>query len=357
MYKRLFIICILVVGMGSTSFGYQKHAESNKKTPATNVVHQPAKVAIAKRENKIDVLLDDELFTTFDYAKYDKPILYPIYSPGQIAMTRDWPMKKDAEGESHDHPHHKSMWIAHEIDGVDFWAESAGVIKTEMVETDFSGQPGNVFRATSNWVRKTDGKNDSKTLLTDQTTYWFGGDESSRWINCLVEFRATHGDFQFDDTKEGLFAIRTHPDLRLTAKPKSGVKEVFGKSINSEGIAGKDVWGKPAKWMLYYGPVDGQPVSIAMYDHPSNIRHPTTWHARDYGLVTANPFGMHHFLGKEKGSGAFKVKSGDSLQLRYRVEFFKGIATKELVEERFQAFAEEPLADPKTLAVPKNKEQ
>ena len=318
-------------------------ADSKNTNPAAIDTQDDASaiVTLQTHDNKIDVKVDGELFTTFDYASYDKPILYPIYSPGQIAMTRDWPMKQDTKGESHDHPHHKSMWIAHEINGVDFWAEKGGSVKTQSVESNFVGEPSNVFRANSNWVKKSDGK----TLLSDQSTYWFGGDKTSRWINCLVKYQATHGDFQFDDTKEGLFAIRTHPNLRLTSKPKAGVTEVFGKAINSEGVTGKEIWGKRAKWLLYYGEIDGTPVSIAMYDHPSNLRHPTTWHARDYGLVTANPFGLHHFLGREKGSGAFKVKNGGALQLRYRVEFFKGIATVETIDEKFQAFAKETLAE------------
>ena len=76
-----------------------------------------------------------------------------------------------------------------------------------------------------------------------------------------------------------------------------------------------------------------------MYDHPSNLRHATTWHARDYGLVTANPFGMHHFLGKEKGAGAFVVKDGETLTLRYRVDFIKGNPAVEDIEKRFENFA------------------
>jgi hypothetical protein len=340
MITRSFIIGLLMFSLAPTAaHGLQTTTTASESATAAAADDKPATVKLEGDDNKMNVMLNDKLFTTFDFKTYDKPILYPIYAPGQIAMTRDWPMKEDSVGESRDHPHHKSMWISHEISGVDFWAEQGGTVKTMSMETKFAGKPDNVFRATSVWVKKTDGK----TLMTDQTTYWFGGDKTSRWINCMVNYRATHGDFQFDDTKEGLFAIRTHPDLRLTAKPKAGVTEVFGKAINSEGVTGKDVWGKQAKWLLYYGPIDGKPVSIAMYDHPTNLRHPTTWHARDYGLVTANPFGMHHFLGKEKGSGAFQVKDGDSLQLRYRIEFFNGIATPETIEEKYQAFAKETL--------------
>ena len=319
--------------------GEKPHSITVKRSEFQTGQDESSAVELKANEGSVDVMLGDELFTTFDFKTYNKPILYPIYAPGQIAMTRDWPMKKDTVGESHDHPHHKSMWISHEFNGINFWAERGGTVKTESVETDFAGGPSNVLRSTSSWVKDDDGK----TLLTDQTTWWFGGDENSRWINCLVSFQATHGDFQFDDTKEGVFAIRTHPDLRLTAKPNAGVEEVFGSAINSEGVTGKEVWGKPAKWMLYFGKIDGEPASIAIYDHPTNLRHPTTWHAREYGLVAANPFGKHHFLGKEKGAGALIVADGDSLELRYRIEFFRGIATAAMIEKKFQEFANESL--------------
>lgn len=339
-------ICIAFLLLG-TLIGFVTAVPSTLAAQETETKKQIDQITFASDDNKLDVKIGDDLFTTFDYGTYAKPILYPIYGPGQIGMTRNWPMKKSVQGEQHDHVHHKSMWISHEINGVHFWTEKGGSVKTTLVE--FNGKTigekttaeesifdeANAFRATSKWIRESD----SKTLLTDRTTYRIGFDETSRWIDCTIEYRATHGQFQFDDTKEGLFAIRTHPDLRLTAKPAKGVSKVFGNAINSEGESGKGIWGKPAKWLLYFGTIDDTKMSVAMYDHPSNLRHPTTWHARDYGLVTANPFGMHHFLGKEKGAGAFVVKDGETLTLRYRVDFIKGNPAVEDIEKRFENFA------------------
>lgn len=48
---------------------------------------------------------------------------------------------------------------------------------------------------------------------------------------------------------------------------------------------------------------------------------------------------MHHFLGKEKGAGAFVVKDGETLTLRYRVDFIKGNPAVEDIEKRFENFA------------------
>ena len=326
----LVLICIAIILTPKIADGFQASPTAKK-------------ISLNQQKGKVDVLLDDELFTQLDYATYAKPILYPIFAPNKIPMTRGWPMKPDAAGESHDHPHHKSMWIGHEINGIDFWTEKEGEVQTRSVKTKFVDGTSNAILTESNWVQQSD----DKVLLTDETVYWFGGDENSRWIDCLIDFQATHGDVVFEDTKEGLFAIRTHPDLRLMADPDAGIENVYGNAINSEGATGKDVWGKRAKWVLYSGRIDGSPVSLAMFDHPSNLQHPTTWHARDYGLIAANPFGLHYFLGKEKGAGTFKVGQGGNLQLRYRVEFFRGVVTSEQVQEKFQAFAKQSLSKPK----------
>ncbi|HEX5054429.1 MAG TPA: DUF6807 family protein, partial [Planctomycetota bacterium] len=81
----------------------------------------------------------------------------------------------------------------------------------------------------------------------------------------------------------------------------------------------KDVWGKRARWIDDSGTIDGQAVGIAMFDHPSNASFPTWWHARTYGLLAANPFGVHDFENKPAGAGALTVPVGGSLELRYRV--------------------------------------
>jgi hypothetical protein len=138
-----------------------------------------------------------------------------------------------------------------------------------------------------------------------------------------------------------------HPDLRLTPAPQHGVPVVHGQALNSNGETGKSIWGKAAKWVLYYGPIKGNPMSIAIFDHPDNLRHPTTWHARDYGLVAANPFGLHYFHGAEKNSGAYTIKQNEERRFRYRILFIKGIATAEEINQRFATFADPQQAEQK----------
>ncbi len=66
--------------------------------------------------------------------------------------------------------------------------------------------------------------------------------------------------------------------------------------LNSQGAEGeKAIWGKPADWVDYSGTVSGKQVDVAIFDSPKSFRHPTTWHARAYGLFAANPFGIREF--------------------------------------------------------------
>jgi len=36
---------------------------------------------------------------------------------------------------------------------------------------------------------------------------------------------------------------------------------------------------------------EGETLGVAIFNHPPSFRHPTSWHARTYGLFTANCFG------------------------------------------------------------------
>ena len=114
-----------------------------------------------------------------------------------------------------------------------------------------------------------------------------------------------------------------------------------GHIVNSEGVEDGQTWGKRAKWVDYWGPVQGKQVGVAIFDHPSNPRHPTWWHVRDYGLFAANPFGVHNFERKEKGTGNLTIKSGDSLTWQYRFYFHRGNTEEGQVSHRYDLYSSE----------------
>jgi hypothetical protein len=117
-----------------------------------------------------------------------------------------------------------------------------------------------------------------------------------------------------------------------------------GHAYNNAGDKQKDIWGKHADWVCYYGPdPKGNAVGVVVFSHPSNLRSPETWHARDYGLFAVNPFGLHDFEGLKKGDqdgkGDYKIAKGGSLSLRYRFYLAKGKPKPEALEAKFKEYS------------------
>ncbi|MBT4866917.1 MAG: hypothetical protein HON53_17580, partial [Planctomycetaceae bacterium] len=79
---------------------------------------------------------------------------------------------------------------------------------------------------------------------------------------------------------------------------------------------GKEIWGKQADWCEYTGVLNGKRVGIVLMPGVKNFRR-SWFHARDYGLLLANPFGRNAFTKGEKSK--IEVKAGWELRLRYGV--------------------------------------
>ncbi|MAR11905.1 MAG: hypothetical protein CL681_18315 [Blastopirellula sp.] len=282
-------------------------------THLTPSVQADGKVTLHAGKGKVTVDIDGKLFTEYVYEGYEKPILYPVIGPYGIRMTRDYPMREGVTGEAKDHPHHKSIWFGHmKVNNESFWhvGKTAGTTEqTELVSVE-----KDTVKTTNRLVAR-----DGKTVVaTDSRTIRFGQKGETRWIDYSVTYHATMGDIKFGDNKDGQMGIRMNPQLRL----KGPVAK--GQAVNSAGDTSAKIWGKRAKWIDYWGEVDGHQVGIAIFDHPSNLRHPTWWHARDYGLLSANPFGIHHFEGKKDPVGEYTLKKDESLTFRHLFLFHKG---------------------------------
>jgi len=274
-----------------------------------------------------------------------RPFFYPVIGPGGVPMTRNWPMK-DVEGEAHDHPHHRSLWYAHgDINGHDFWAESAKSGKTVHVAfTEIkSGQDVGVIRTQNKLVAV-----DGKMVCTEDRTMRIYNRAHDRMMDFEVTIHASESDVTFGDTKEGTMALRLNESMRLTKPPAKGEKKSRpgeGRIVNSEGVRDGQTWGKRAKWCDYYGPVDGKVVGVAIFDHPQNPRHPTWWHVRDYGLFAANAFGRHDFESlPDRKAGNLVLPEGQSVTFRYRIYFHEGDEKHGKVAEQYEEYARTKVA-------------
>lgn len=241
-------------------------------------------------DGAVDIMKDGKVVARYVYKDTPKPYLYPIASPAGIEVTRNYPMKNVA-GEPTDHPHHRSMWVAFgDINGVDFWTEGekTGKIVQKSIDLDpISPGPYWSIHTKNDWVTA-----DGRTLAADERKIAFYSCKHGTLITTMIRLIAPTCQLRFNDSKEGFFGIRLAPSLTL--------KDGKGHILNSEGHTDADAWGKRARWVDYTGEINGKAVGVTMFDSTANYGYPTYWHARDYGLLAANPFGGKAFSGDAK---------------------------------------------------------
>lgn len=292
-------------------------------------------LTIEKEEDGVAIKVAGAPFARYIIRGHKKPVIWPILGPTGKEMTRAYPFKSDVEGEKKDHPHHESFWFDHgDVNGTDFWSTSpkSGEIRHREFLKMEEGTTALLVIA-NDWLA------DGKKVCEDTRAIRFGANDAARWIDFEVEVVASEGELRFGQTKEGSFGLRVPTSMDVDSK-KGGV------IINSEGLKDSAAWGKPAKWVDYSGPVGGETLGIAIFNHPSSFRFPTTWHVRTYGLFAANPFGGEDFKIDPAAYGEYKLPAGAKLRLAYRVLFHKGDAAEGKVEQAFEEYAKTPLTLP-----------
>ena len=293
------------------------------------VVTFAAEFKLKKTEEGVTVEVNGQLMTRYLIKSGPKPILFPLIGPTGKEMTRGYPMRPVTPTEKADHPHHRSFWFTHgDVNKIDFWSENKGhgtIAHREFVKVEDGPQATIVTR--NDWNGP-----DGKRVCEDERTFVFGASDSARWIDAVLVVKAPDAEVTFGDTKEGAFGVRVAGTMDVTAKKG-------GKIVNDQGQTDDAAWGKPASWVDYHGPVDGETLGIAILNHPTSFRYPNHWHVRTYGLFTANPFGLHDFPGGKELNGAHTIKKGETMTLKYRVLLHKGDEKEGRVAEHFAEYS------------------
>ncbi|MBI2423582.1 MAG: PmoA family protein [Candidatus Hydrogenedentes bacterium] len=314
------------------------------------------KVTVTPRGNEpiIDVLIDDEHFTSYYHSNdWKKPFLYPINSEDGVGITRSYPIEQTDQAKKEDHPHHKSLWTAYgevslvnkanEADNspspVDCWAEgenSGFQVSGEV--TSGSGDAYGWIAANNTWVDK-----DKRPLIDESREYrFYATSPKGRLIDVMVTFTAKYGDVKFTDTKEGgIVAVRMRPEL-------SGANAHITNALGDKGE--ETCWGKPSPWCDYSGELPGHGWrGLTVFDNPANLRYPSSWHVRNYGLMGANAFGYSYFLEKEYNKGLLPAENGDLIikegatqVFKYRVYVHSGDVEKAKVADRYTDYITPP---------------
>ncbi len=312
------------------------------------------KVEFVKGENKIDVMIGGNHFTSYMYGNgLTKPMLVPLRSPSGIVVTRRNPLVK-IKGGSDDHQHHVGIFFAvDKVNGTNFWNNTAPPPQIKHVETKgvTGGTGKGKLEAVMHWIDP-----NGKILLEENRSMVFlaGENEDEYAIDFSIDLTAGQNEVVFEDIEEGVFAVRVADCLR---EGSSNVILKPGRPLPEESISGtgryfssngdetaKNVWGKRARWVALQGIRKAKVVGIAVLNHPASINYPTYWHVRSYGLFSANPLGQGDFQRQSKYKKNpvlplhLTLKQGQKAHFRFLVIVYEGFRTKEQIEERFREF-------------------
>jgi len=272
--------------------------------------------------------INGEVFTRYNFSSdFVRPNAYPVYGPGGVEVT---------EYAQTDHPHHKSIYVAlGEVNKNDNWSEMEGhsFIRNQGVELLEQGPIFARIRAVNDWVTPK-----GKKFMEDHTVLTvYNMPESGRLMDWDITLAATECGIHIGDTKEaGTLSVRMNTPLH----ERNG-----GTIINAYGgLYESENWGKPSPWVDYFGQIEGTKCGLAIFDSPYNLRHPTTWHVRSYGLFTANCWGYSYFTGDESKRGDYVIPQGQALNFVYRVLVHAGDNVTAKVGDRYFDFAYPPKA-------------
>lgn len=320
-------------------------------TPSSSSDISPAasrvEVVPEPERHRVQVRVDGQPFTSYVFDDsldvLKKPVLYPIRTAGGTSVVRGYPIDP-RPGERVDHPHHIGHWLNYgDVNGFDFWNNSNAVSEEERSEMGHivhrqvaaaeGGSGQGILDVQTDWRRP-----DGETLLREDTRFIFRAGPNRRVIDRVTRLTANSRRVDMPDNKEGFVALRVRrelehlpegpvqivgPDGAPLEEPVEHSEGVSGEYVNDDGVTGRAVWGQRSPWVMLTGVVEGDSVSVAILDHPSNVGHPTYWHARGYGLFSANPLGQSVFSEGENELN-FALESDESVTFRYRILVLNG---------------------------------
>jgi hypothetical protein len=301
-------------------------------------------VTITKDKDSLEFKIGKTLVSKYHFGdKVAKPYFWPMNAPGDIPVTRAWPMLEGEPKETKDHVHQKSAWFCHGdvspegievkqkikgVDGVDFWSENTGHGRIVCVDvgTPKNGPHSSMVSTRNEW-RTADGMK----IMDEARVIRFQDLGHARLFVLEIDLHASVCPITFGDTKEGSMGVRVNDEI---------VTKNGGHFYNADGkVDEKGIWGYKSLWCDYVGKVKDKLVGIAVFDDPSN-QTPAYWHARGYGLMAANPFGRNKsgFPDQKGKSDLVKLAKGDHLKLRYGILLHTGDTKDGKVAEAFEGF-------------------
>ncbi|KPK44227.1 MAG: hypothetical protein AMJ65_03605 [Phycisphaerae bacterium SG8_4] len=264
-----------------------------------------------------------------------KPCVQQLFTPGGVNVLRDSPA---------DHKHHHALMYAVSVDGLNFWEEQKQPgrqmhkVFSDVTVSTQNDVPHGGFTEQLDWVNP---ETDELLLNESRTIAVYGQDDSGA---TLLSWQSS---FTVPGKKESATLSGSHYfglGMRFVETMDAGPQ-----IRNSSGRPGEIVRGSErlvrARWCALAANADGKPVTVAMFCHPDNLRHPTHWFTMTapfaYLSATMN-------LHREP----LKITSDEPLRLRYAVALWDGSVEDSQIDRLYRRWVED-----KPLTVVNSREQ
>lgn len=272
---------------------------------ASGAAAEPPRVDFVRKDDRVVVQIAAKPVAAYIFRdkKTPRPYFAHVRNRQGVQVTRNHPPQK---GDAQDHAtYHPGIFMAFgDLSGSDNWRLKATVVHERFLQPPRGGDGKGGFVARHRYLA-----NDRRTPICQEVFRCRIHVVPQGWLlEWSSDFSSEQGDFYFGDQEEMGLGVRVATPLAV----RQG-----GRILDSEGrVNGKQVWGKAGPWVDYGGTIDGIPAGLTVFAHPQNFR-PSWRHARDYGFVAMNPFGVRAFTRGKPSK--IVVPRGKHLRLRYGV--------------------------------------
>jgi hypothetical protein len=276
-------------------------------------------LSATKDQSTINIAADGKPVLEYRFADVPfKPYAAQLYSPSGVAVLRDSPA---------DHKHHHGLMFAIGVEGVSFWIETdkGGKQLQRRLDGPKTTTQAAEFTQLLDWTMP-----DGKVALCETRTVKVHAEPG-----LPATLLTWHSRLATPPGKDTVTLGGSHY-YGLGARFVTTMDKV-GEHLNAAGTPGEIVRGEErlvaAKWGAYSAPAGEKLVTVAIFDHPSNLRHPSrlftmTKHFA-YLSATLN-------LWKEP----FQLKAGSPLELRYGVAVWDGKAEVAQIEKLYRQWTQ-----------------
>lgn len=268
---------------------------------------QPA-VAFETKSDRVLIAINEKPFAAYVFkdSRIRRPYFMHVCAPSGVQVTRNYPpvAGKDASDHAEMHP---GIWMAFgNLSGADFWRNQGTVQHVEFITKPVGGPQAGAFTVRNRYAASTKAICEEAAKISIQV-------RPAGYLLMLDSTFTSDPGCTFGDQEEMGLGVRVATALTV----KNGGQITNSAGHNNE----RQVWGKQADWASYRGAVAGKQVGIQLMPHPDNFRR-SWFHARDYGLLVANPFGRRAFTKGEPSK--LVIQKGDRLRLRFGVLIHDG---------------------------------